>query len=415
MLDSFFEWKRVQQKQREAPLFKERERYLVALVNQGVCKMRVRSIASILLHIVRLMQMDQPRVVDRNEIRNAAQRWLTDDETHTTRQPGKGSLYAFTNVAENWFRFHNLLAAPIVQSRPFDPNLYSFVEFLKSDRNFTPSTVQHYHSKVEVFLEWAGKRRESILEVTLFDIEEFLKAKQEAGWKPSSLAGQCQAMRTFFRFCELQGWCDFTIAQSIRSPRVQRCDKVPRGPRWGDVRRLVAIKPNPTPADLRARAIILLCSIYATRGIEIANLALNDFDWVNETFTLRRAKRGRIQQFPIQFEVGEAILDYLQRGRPSCSCRRLFTTIKSPYRPLNPGCLWEIVGLRMKKLGIESESMGLHSLRHACATQLLRKGSSLRDIADFLGHRDMKSVSIYAKCDVRSLHSVAAFSLAGVR
>jgi alpha,alpha-trehalase len=49
----------------------------------------------------------------------------------------------------------------------------------------------------------------------------------------------------------------------------------------------------------------------------------------------------------------------------------------------------------MKKLGIESESIGLHSLRHACATQLLRRGSSLRDIADFLGHRDMKSVSIY--------------------
>jgi integrase len=177
---------------------------------------------------------------------------------------------------------------------------------------------------------------------------------------------------------------------------------------------LVAAKSDATPADLRARAIILLCSIYGTRGIEISNFKLNDFDWINETFTLRRAKGGRVQQLPIQFEVGEAILDYLQQGRPRSSCRHLFLTVKTPYRPLRSGCLWQIVGPRMKQLGIQSENVGLHSLRHSCATQLLRRGSSLRDIADFLGHRDMKSVSIYAKCDLSVLKAVSAFSLAGV-
>jgi site-specific recombinase XerD len=68
----------------------------------------------------------------------------------------------------------------------------------------------------------------------------------------------------------------------------------------------------------------------------------------------------------------------------------------------------------MKRLGIVSENFGAHSLRHSCATELLRQGSGLRDIADFLGHLDMNSVSIYAKYDIRSLKQVAAFSLAGV-
>ena len=68
----------------------------------------------------------------------------------------------------------------------------------------------------------------------------------------------------------------------------------------------------------------------------------------------------------------------------------------------------------MKALNIESEYFGPHALRHACATQLLKKGSSLRDIADFLGHKDTKSVSIYAKYDTRSLRALASFSLAGV-
>jgi len=57
--------------------------------------------------------------------------------------------------------------------------------------------------------------------------------------------------------------------------------------------------------------------------------------------------------------------------------------------------------------------MGPHSLRHACATELLKQGASLREIADFLGHRDCQSVEIYAKFDMQSLLKVAALDLCG--
>jgi integrase/recombinase XerD len=77
--------------------------------------------------------------------------------------------------------------------------------------------------------------------------------------------------------------------------------------------------------------------------------------------------------------------------------------------------MWQIASRRMRRLGIDSAHHGPHALRHACATHLLKKGSSLREIADFLGHRDCRSVGIYAKFDTRSLRKVAAFSLAGVR
>ena len=77
--------------------------------------------------------------------------------------------------------------------------------------------------------------------------------------------------------------------------------------------------------------------------------------------------------------------------------------------------MWQIVGWRMRRLRIELEHVGPHSLRHACATRLLKKGASLKEIADFLGHRNIQSVGIYARYDTRSLRKVAAFSLAGVR
>ncbi|MBW8869939.1 MAG: tyrosine-type recombinase/integrase, partial [Acidobacteriales bacterium] len=73
------------------------------------------------------------------------------------------------------------------------------------------------------------------------------------------------------------------------------------------------------------------------------------------------------------------------------------------------------VSRRLRALGLELDHLGPHALRHACATRLLQKGSSLKEIADFLGHRDTKSVGIYAKCDISALRKVAAFGLAGLQ
>jgi integrase len=157
--------------------------------------------------------------------------------------------------------------------------------------------------------------------------------------------------------------------------------------------------------------MLFLLSIYGLRVSEVAGLVLEDFDWINETFTVRRAKRGRIQQFPIQFEVGEAILKYLQDERPVCKSRCVFVTLRPPFRRVGTLSIQKMVSARMKMLRVQSKKLGPHSLRHACATQLLRKGMSLPEIADFLGHRDLRSVSIYAKLDVRALRKVSNFTL----
>jgi integrase/recombinase XerD len=120
---------------------------------------------------------------------------------------------------------------------------------------------------------------------------------------------------------------------------------------------------------------------------------------------------GRIQQFPIQFDVGEAILKYLKDERPICKPSFVFVTLRPPYRRVGTRAIQNMVSGRMKTLVIQSKRMGPDSLRHACATQLLRKGMSLPEIADFLGHRDLRSVSIYAKLDIRALRKVADFVL----
>jgi site-specific recombinase XerD len=178
---------------------------------------------------------------------------------------------------------------------------------------------------------------------------------------------------------------------------------------------LLKLTDGTKPEQLRAKALLQLFTVYGLRCSEVIDLHLDDFDWRSEVFTVRRGKRGGIQQFPIQYEVGEAILKYLRYARPQVDDRHVFLGERRPWGPLLHSTVWRTVSRRMRKLGIELDHIGPHALRHACATRLLQTGTSLKDIADFLGHRDTHSVSIYAKHDVRSLRKVAAFRLAGLR
>ena len=414
MIDSIFIFESTRARQRNAPMLAEREQYLSYMLREGVSKQRVRSIAAMLLSVVRLLNMHHPRVVDIVDLQRAGQRWLTDTGSHKTRRAGTTSVSSFLYTARNWLQFHNLAPTRAVPTEPIELLVKDFTQYLAVSRGLTISTIRTCGSRVRQFLSWAAPRRAHLSMICLQEVDAFLSLKRAEGCLPRTIASYCAAFRTYFRYTESLGWNGARLARGLHSPRIARFD-APRGPDWGDVRRLINSDFGVTAAGLRAAAIVSLCSLYALRSTEVVNLLLSDADWVNETLTVRRSKRGTVQQFPLQFEVGEFLLRYLQQARPQCSCPHLFVTLRPPYRPVQSSTLWSIVGPRMKTLGVKSEHFGAHSLRHACATQLLREGSSLREIADFLGHHDMKSVSIYAKSDMRSLRQVATFSLVGVK
>jgi integrase/recombinase XerD len=288
--------------------------------------------------------------------------------------------------------------------------------FLATQRRMydVASSDNHRYTLSQFFL-WIEGRHTLVSEITITCVEEFLNEKRRLGLKPRSIASICCALRAFFRYAAAQGLCKPTIARSIKNPPLPTLGESPVGPSWKDVHRLLTCPTNGTPAELRGTAILFLCATYALRSIEIRRLEITDFDWVNETLIVRRAKSGPIQQFPIQYEAGEAVLKYLRHCRPCCSDKRLFVTLKPPYRPMSAGVITSLVRRRMQKLGIDTARYGPHALRHSCATELIRQGSSLREIASFLGHRTIRSVSVYANLNKRALRNVANFSLAGIR
>jgi integrase/recombinase XerD len=415
MIEGILEERPALIRHRSAPLLREREQFLSHLLRQGTSHHRVRSIAAYLIHIVRLMELTRLRSVEVEEIKKAGECWANYRGPHRRRKPGRAAAFCFTYVAKKWFRFHGRLTIPRAPPHPFSEHIRDFIECMRSTQGLSPDTVRSYSSKAGVFLKWLASRHEALSLVSLQDVDDFLAGKAADGSCPVSLASVGQALRAFFGHAAMRGWCTPGIGLGIRSPAIPKYDGLLKGPTWKEVRRLLHSTSGMKPATLRARAILSLCAIYALRSSEVARLRLSDFDWRDERFAVQRAKRGGVQHYPIQYEVGEAILRYLTMGRPRCPCRHVFVTLHPPYRPLKTSSMWQITSRRMRQLGIVSAHLGPHALRHACATRLLRKGTSLKEIADFLGHSDSRSIGIYAKYDTRSLRKVAAFRLSGLR
>jgi integrase/recombinase XerD len=133
-----------------------------------------------------------------------------------------------------------------------------------------------------------------------------------------SVATSAKALRAFFQYAGVRGWCAGSIASGIDGPRLFQHEGLPVGPCWPDVQRLIASSGGDSPRDVRDRAILILLATYGFRSGEVAGLCLENVNWEREIISIVRPKQRRAQEYPLVSEAGEAILLYLQRGGMCC-------------------------------------------------------------------------------------------------
>lgn len=414
IFEQVYKSSKVIEKHRIAPLRSEREQYLRHMLEEGYNHRTLITAATYMLHAVRILELHELRLVSEQEIRKSAEVWA--DYRGPFRDSGHcyhGSPRSFIKYVHAWLRFLGILV--LSPDPPFHEQTREFSNALRSTYGLAAATVRGYSNRAQGFLSWLAAQGGDLETVSLADVDGFIASKRAKGARPRGIANHCHALRSFFRFAEMRGWCVPNLASAIRIPRIPKDEPHPKGPTWAQVRQLLKLTEGSEPEHIRAKALLLLFTVYGLRSSEVINLRLEDFDWQSEVFTIRRAKHGGAQKYPIQYEVGEAILKYLRDVRPRVDDRHVFLGERRPWGPLLHGTVWRTVSRRLRALGIELSHRGPHALRHACATRLLQKGSSLKEITDFLGHSNTKSVGIYAECDIAALRKVAAFRLAGLR
>jgi integrase/recombinase XerD len=414
MLDTLLELPFALNRHQEAPLLEERLAFLKYLQERGTSRAALRNVSGQLLHVIDLLKLETLRDVEMGEVKEAARRWGKQQRTNARARTYVRTESYFEYVAQKWLRFAGRLKTRSKPRAWFTDHLEDFARRMMEEQGLSPLSVRSHCWKASTFLTWFTARHTCLSRVRLQDVDEFLTLKGIDSWNRTSVSVAAQALRAFFRHAERRGWCKAGIAGAIQGPRRYVHEGLPHGPTWEEVQQLLHGIEGRSPSALRARAILSLLAIYGLRSGEVSRLQLSDFDWSAETFLVTHSKRGGRQPYPLQHEVGGAILEYITKARPRTECRHLFVTLHVPYRSVAATSLWAMTSRRLKAAGIRCRRSGPHCLRHACATHLLQEGVSLKEIGDLLGHRSAMSTGIYAKVDISMLRRVADFDLGGL-
>jgi integrase/recombinase XerD len=414
MFDRLFKDSRTIARHEGAPYAEERRRFLEQYAQKGYPAKTLRVKAWYLLTAVLQLRSYNHGPITLNQIRTAIDQRIMPRLRSKDRALSAKTVAIIRGVARHWLRFIGRFYEPALLSTTTLGLIAEFAAWMEHERGFTPRTISQRCRDIKYFLEWFEPAGRPLSTLHIQDVDAYLVQKGTAGWGRRTVSNQAYALKVFLRYAGQRGWCATSLAEAVRGPRVFFQEALPTGPTWADVQRLIARMDTSSPRDIRDRAAVMLLAVYGLRVNEVVNLRLEDIDWQHDLISVSRTKQRLSQTYPLVPVVGNAIIKYLQTVRPNSSRREVFLAFKSPVRPLSQSLLHRSITRQVAALGIHVPHTGPHSLRHACATHLVRQGFSLKEIGDHLGHRSLVSTRIYAKVDLAALREVAAFDLGGI-
>lgn len=407
MFDKLLKDQRTLEKYQTGPLALERKRFLEHLNEVGYAKGRLSAINVVLLAIAgRIARLKQHHYTVL-ECENLAAEWVEErPDRGATAKSRRAMEMDFLHYMKRWLKFLDRLDES-KPPPPFAAELEAFLSYLQVECGFATATIENRLRSLTRFFHWLDAEKiTSLKQVDLGIISRYQAAGKARGWKRTTISFHMQSLRTFFRYANSKDWSSLPVG-AIAAPRLYAYEGLPAGPKWPDVKKLLENEHGDSPVRIRNRAMFLLFARYGFRLSEVRLLELEDLDWEKERIVLRRSKLRRAHEYPLDREVGDAILRYLKEARPRLNHRRVFLSLRQPYRPLSTGAICTQVQKRLRRVSDKFSSYGPHALRHACAKRLLTEGFSIKQIGDHLGHVSVAATQIYAKVDLRGLREVA--------
>lgn len=277
-----------------------------------------------------------------------------------------------------------------------------FNNWMREHRGVTERTLEIYRPMISEFLDKVAETPERL---EIKSIRTFILDRARRGGN-SKAKLITKAIRMFLRYLASVGKCSAYLLEGIPSIANWRLSPLPGYLEASDVDRIIDSCDSSTAIGCRDRAIILLLARLGLRANDVVKMRLSDIDW-NEACIKVSGKGRRESKLPLSQEVGDAILEYLNGGRPSVVNDHVFIRAVAPLRPLDSGsAVSAIVARSIRRVGITAPSHGAHVLRHSAATNMLREGVSLYDISVILRHCSVETTRIYTKVDVELLKEV---------
>ena len=155
-----------------------------------------------------------------------------------------------------------------------------------------------------------------------------------------------------------------------------------------EINALLAVIQNP-------KYYAIAAALYSAglRISECLNLQIKDIDSTNMVITVRDGKGKKDRQTVLSEKLLQILREYYRSSKVKPDSY-LFPSRNDTRKPFSKRQTQRFI----RKAGLDAgikKTVSAHALRHSFATHLLENGTNLRKIQVILGHKSLKTTSIY--------------------
>jgi integrase/recombinase XerD len=281
--------------------------------------------------------------------------------------------------------------------------------------NRSPGTIGTVKNDLAALLRFLDEEKihevEELTAEALADYQLELSFKLTAKGTPLTIGSQLRllcAARGLTRFLKDKDYLPHNPGTAIRLPKTaKRLPKVILSPK--ELKTLIEAQDMRSRYGYRRRLIIEILYDTGIRRSELAGVRPADIDLNTGYLYIRNGKGGKDRVVPVSSRVCKLIHDYMLFIRP------MFIKDTDPgglivtrwgQNMASHGIYWE-VRQAVRNSGIK-KNVTCHSLRHSCATHMLKNGAPVRHIQEMLGHASLESTQIYTRVTINDLKAVHA-------
>lgn len=222
-------------------------------------------------------------------------------------------------------------------------------------------------------------------------------------WTQSSTVS---TIRCFFTFAEERGVILRSPAAGISLPKARA---LPRGIlSEAQARRLMAAPFSGSAIGKRDRAILETLYGSALRRAEVVHSDVSDLDLARGLLLVRSGKGKKDRVVPVPGRALLALSTYLADARPELEKQTAPALFLSRYgRRMDVQSVDLLVRRNARTARVRATP---HTLRHTCATHLLKGGADVRYVQRLLGHEHIMTTALYTRVTVADLREVCGRS-----
>lgn len=289
-------------------------------------------------------------------------------------------------------------------------------------RGLSPRTLQSYRIYCERFARWAEDRGAGdVRDVTLEHVLEFRRSLDAVPGRhrgpkrrPTTVTYRnvnVRCVRLLFRLLFCRGLILSNLAARI--PEYHDPQRLPRGIMDKEqVAKLLQSAYLKKATGFRDRTILEVLYSTGITGGELCKLTLYEANLPERTLRIVEGKGHKDRVVPLGKIACNYLAEYIRAVRPILlgegQTPALFLTAKgTPFKTNN---LRPQFTLHRCRAGL-AETITVHSLRHTCATEMLKGGASIRHVQELLGHSSIKTTQIYThvvQTDLKKAHARTA-------